>query len=254
MRTIVAGFLGVVVCAGPSIAGHSCGLGESSVGAVFPMPRAAKAIKETGHLTILVLGAGSSSLPGPDGARAAYPARLQAALSAKWPKVEIVVRTDIKRRRTAADMLKDLDADLAATKPSVVVWQTGTSDAVAGVEADAFSEALDSGVTRAQTAGADMVLMNMQYSPRTESMIAVGAYAQAMRAVALQREIPLFDRLSLMKNWSELGMFDFRHAANKLDTARQVHDCIGQLLTDLLVEAIGQASDASGGNASGGNK
>ena len=36
---------------------------------------------------------------------------------------------------------------------------------------------------------ADVILMNMQYSPRTESMIAVGAYADNMRWVAREREV-----------------------------------------------------------------
>lgn len=248
--TIVAGLVGLATCASPLAAQDSypCGLAESAIGAVFPMPRAAKAIKQTRQLTVLVMGAGSSALPGPDGAARAYPARLEAALAGKWPAVKVKVVTDVKRRRTAADMLKSLDAELAAIKPAVLVWQTGTSDAVAGVDPDVFNAALDQGVTKAHAAGTDLALMNMQYSPRTASMIAVGAYAEIMRSVALRREIPLFDRLSLMKTWSELGIFSLRSASNKLDTAQRVHDCIGKLLADLLAEAIGQAGEDQGKN------
>ncbi|MPZ56622.1 MAG: SGNH/GDSL hydrolase family protein [Rhizobiales bacterium] len=241
MKSIVAGLIGLAMCAGPSTAAQDsnpCGLAESAVGAVFPMPRAAKAIEQTGQLTVLVVGAGSSALPGPDGAARAYPARLQVALAGKWPAVKVKVITDVKPRRTAADMLTGLGAVLSAVKPSVVVWQTGTNDAVAGVDPDAFNAALDRGVTRAHAAGADLVLMNTQYSPRTETMIAVGVYGDIMRSVALHREVSLFDRFSVMKTWSELGIFDLRSAANKLDTAQRVHDCIGRLLADLLAEAI----------------
>jgi hypothetical protein len=100
---------------------------------------------------------------------------------------------------------------------------------------------LDRGVELAHKAGVDVVLVNMQYSPRTESMIAVDHYAEAMRWVALQREVPLFDRFAVMKTWSELGVFDLRQATNKLDTAQKVHNCIGYLLADLVNEAISQA-------------
>jgi hypothetical protein len=47
----------------------------------------------------------------------------------------------------------------------------------------------------------------------------------------------------MMKTWSELGTFSLRSAANKLDTAQRVHDCIGKLLADLLAEAIGQPGE-----------
>ena len=42
---------------------------------------------------------------------------------------------------------------------------------------------------------ADVILMNMQYSPRTETMISLSTYADNMRVVARDRDVPLFDRL-----------------------------------------------------------
>ena len=57
---------------------------------------------------------------------------------------------------------------LAAAKPALVVWQTGTVDAMQSVDPDQFSAALDQGINIARSAGADVVLVNAQYSPRTE--------------------------------------------------------------------------------------
>ena len=54
----------------------------------------------------------------------------------------------------------------------------------------------------------------MQYSPRTESIVAVGAYADSMRWVAREREVPLFDRLAIMRHWYDAGQFDL-YAATK---------------------------------------
>jgi len=68
-------------------------------------------------------------------------------------------------------------------------------------------------------------------------MIPLSAYLENMRWVALQREVPLFDRFGIMELWSELGTFNFFSAPNKLDTAVRVHDCIARLLADLIVEA-----------------
>jgi hypothetical protein len=105
------------------------------------------------------------------------------------------------------------------------------------VDTDQFRAALERGINIAHSAGADVVLINAQYSPRTESMIALGTYAENMRWVALQQEVPVFDRFSIMKLWADLGTFDLYSATKKLDIAERVHDCIGWLLSDLIVEA-----------------
>jgi len=211
-----------------------CRVAEHHVENIFALPNVAKAI-EAKQLRILVLGAGSSLLPG--GIGEAYPARLQRALAEKLPGVDVKLAAEVKPKRTAVEMVKALPAALAAAKPQLVVWQTGTADAIQAVDPDQFSQALDRGINTARNAGADVVFINQQYSPRTESMIALGTYAENMRWVAVQQEVPLFDRFSIMKLWADLGTFDLYSATKKLDTAERVHDCIGRLLADLIVEA-----------------
>jgi hypothetical protein len=211
-----------------------CLLDENRPSYVVALPHVAKAIAGR-KLDILVMGSGSSGLPG-SAARKAYPVRLQAALAETLPGVAVKVTADVKSRRTAAAMLQALPAALAATKPALLVWQTGTVDAMQGVSPDRFSDILDEGIARAAEAGADTVLVNSQYSPRTESMIALSTYSETMRWVALLHEIPLFNRFAIMRQWADLGTFELTGAANKLDTAVRVHDCIGRLLADLVIE------------------
>ena len=230
--------LALLVLAGPAWAElpAECGVAAHLVETSYPLPKVRRALAEK-KLNILVVGAGSSQLPGANGEKNAYPARLQQALSDQLPGVEVKVATDIKASRTAAEMVKVLPADLSATKPALLVWQTGTTDAMRAVDPDQFSQALDQGINIARGAGADVVLVNAQYSPRTESMIALSTYSEDMRWVALQQEVPLFDRFSIMRLWSDLGTFDLYSATKKLDIAERVHDCIGRLLADLVIAA-----------------
>jgi GDSL-like lipase/acylhydrolase family protein len=215
-----------------------CRTAEAQVGTAFPLPHAAQALANK-RLSVLVVGAGSSALPGPDGVRKAYPARLQAALAATMPEgIAVTVATDVEPRRSAEQMVRVLAPALANTKPELVIWQTGTVDAVRGVDPDQFSQVLEQGIAMSRTAGADLILVNAQYSPRTESMIALGAYADLMRRVAAQQEVPLFDRFSVMKTWADLGIFDFYAPTKKLDTAEHVHNCMGRLLADLVLESV----------------
>lgn len=230
--------LALLVLAGPAWAEHpaECRVAAHLAVSSFPLPQVARALAAK-KLGILVVGAGSSQLPGLNGVKNAYPARLQQALADNLGGVEVMVTTDVKSTRTAAEMVKALPADLTATKPALLVWQTGTTDAMLAVDPDQFSQALDRGINAAHSAGADVVLLNAQYSPRTELMIALGTYAEDMRWVALQQEVPLFDQFGIMRLWSDFGTFDLYSATKKLDIAEQVHDCIGRLLADFVIAA-----------------
>ena len=235
---MLALLLPALVAAWPAAAEHpaDCKVSDELSVGNFSLPQVAKAIAAK-QLSVLVLGAGSSILPGPNGAKYAYPARLQNALAAKLPGVTVKLASDVKSRRTAPEMLHTLPADLAAAKPALMVWQTGTVDAMEALDPDQFNAALDKGIKLAQSAGADVVLVNSQYSPRTEAMIALGTYEENLRWVAVQHEVPLFDRFSIMKYWGDQGVFDLYTATKKLDIAEQVHDCIGRLLADFVIEA-----------------
>jgi hypothetical protein len=241
--------LALLVLAGPAWAElpAECLVAAHLVEPSYPLPKVAHALAEK-KFNVLVVGAGSSQLPGPNGAKHAYPARLQQALRDQLPGVEVSVATDIKASRTAAEMVKALPAVLSSTKPALLVWQTGTTDAMRAVDPDQFSEALDAGINAAHAAGADVVLVNAQFSPRTESMIALSTYSEDMRWVALQQEVPLFDRFSIMRLWSDLGTFDLYSATKKLDIAERVHDCIGQLLADLVIAAAKPAEPPANGS------
>jgi hypothetical protein len=185
----------------------------------------------------VTLGGTSSSLPGPEGASFAYPARLEAALTRRLPGITVTVTAVTKPRQNAKEMLKTIDQLLLDHKPSLMVWQTGTYDAVQGTDPEEFRASVAEGVEKLQAAGVDAVLVNMQYSPRTESIVAVGAYADGMRWVSREREVPVFDRLAIMRHWYDQGQFDLYKATKDLQMAKSVHDCLGRALAATIIDA-----------------
>jgi lysophospholipase L1-like esterase len=197
----------------------------------------AEAVKKDRRLTIAVVGTGSSILAGPDGPTSAYPARLEAALKQRLPTVAVKVVTLVRTRMTAEDLAKGMAKLLVDEKPDLVIWQTGTLDAIRRIEPDDFRAALEEGVETLHKGGADVILMNMQYSPRTDIMVALGPYADNMRVVAQQHEIPLFDRLAVMRHWSDTGAFDLYAAGKDNVLAQRVHDCIGRGIASMIIDA-----------------
>jgi hypothetical protein len=223
-------------CAAFATGDASCAVAEPLLSVDFPLPRVVAAIKAR-KLDIVVVGSTSSTLPDASGPDKGYPWRLEAALAKKLPDVAVKVTVYAKPREPVAAMQEQLTQSLVSDKPALVIWQTGTVEAMRRTEMDEFRSILDDGIDAAKTAKSDVILMNMQYSPRTELMFAGPPYANAMRFVAMQHEIPLFDRLSIMRHWGELGTFDFNETTRKLDTAAKVHDCIGRLLARQIVES-----------------
>ena len=243
MRTLllaIAGFLAATVGA-LAQDDDACSVAAPLVHAESALSHVAAAIDTAHHLDVVVVGSASSVLPGIAGKRTAYPARLEPLLANRLPGVEVKVGVRAKPRQTAAEMAEQFDKLLAEDKPALVIWQTGTVDAMRGVDPDQFRTTLDDGVGALHTGNADVILMNMQYSPRTESMIAVDTYAEQMLWVAIQREVPLFDRLGIMRHWSELGTFDLFSGDKNPQMAEQVHDCIARLLVDLILDAAKRA-------------
>jgi hypothetical protein len=240
--TIIIAVLATIALVNGAAAAESppaqqCDVPESLIPAEIDLTRVASEIKDRHRLDISILGSASSALSGPDGARFAYPAQLERALRERLPGNEIKVTAHIQSRQTTADMAASVPKILSEDHPALMIWQAGTVDALHGVEPEDFRNSLDQGIEAIAGAGADAIMMNMQYSPRTESMLGVSAYADVMRWVAEQHGILLFDRLAIMRYWSDVGIFDLYAATNGYGMAQRVHECIGRALASQIINA-----------------
>jgi hypothetical protein len=229
---------GIVVSAGnlrAEEAAQSCDVPDSLLATDSSLNKAADAVKNGRPLDILVIGSRSSTIVSSDSS--AYPARLQAALKEKLPQTTVNLSVEIQAKKTAEEMAGSLAKLAEAKRPTLVIWQTGTVDAMRSVDPDDFRSAVDEGVVALQNAGADVILMNPQYSPRTETMISLPPYLDNMRAVAQQHDVPLFDRFAIMHQWNDHGDFDLFSAVHGIDLAMRVHDCLGRALSKFVIDA-----------------
>lgn len=201
-----------------------------------PLPKVADAVKNGQPLDIFVVGSRSSAIVNTSDANA-YPARLQEALKEKLPTVPVNLSVELQPKRTAEEISASFVKLLEGKKPTLIIWQTGTVDAMRSIDPDEFRNAVDEGVAALQKSGADVILMNLQYSPRTETMISVPPYVDNMRVVAQQRDIPLFDRFAIMRQWNEQGDFDLFNPTHGIELAKQVHACLGRALSKFIIDA-----------------
>jgi hypothetical protein len=232
--TLLAGLL-TAAGARAEDAAQSCEVPDYLLTSDSTLPKVADAIKAGHSLDILVVGSRSSTIPTAEAS--AFPGRLQAILREKMPSLTVNVSVELENKKTAEEVAAGLGKLMEAKKPTLVIWQTGTVDAMRSVDPDDFRGAVDEGVAAMRDAGTDVILMNLQYSPRTETMISVPPYLDDMRMVAQQHDVPLFDRFAIMRQWNESGSFDLFSASHGLELAKRVHDCLGRALSKFVIDA-----------------
>ncbi len=194
-------------------------------------------------VTIVAIGGASTEGRAGGGPDYAWPGQLGAALKRNYPAVTITVVNLGKARQTAAAMQARFAKDVLPKKPNLVVWETGTVDAVRNIDLDVFRDTLQRGIAELRPA-AEVVLMDMQFSRLTHAMIDFEPYENAMVQIADVEDIPLFPRNELMRDWSESGEIDYavQDKGARQVVARKLYRCIGETLAVFLVRRPGDGS------------
>jgi hypothetical protein len=165
-----------------------------------------------------------------------YPMFLETALRERLPNYEIRVAVHAEPRKSIKDIVAALPQALEKNKPTLVILQTGTVEAIAGVDPDKYERKLEQAIELITRSGADTILINPQFSPRTSFVTNSGALNERIRRVASYSDVSLFNRYDIMRHWSENNAFDF--TALKADgTYEAVHRCLGRVLADFVSRA-----------------
>jgi len=203
----------------------------------------ADAVRNDRKLSI-VLFSGSPSQTGGTKGRRSYPAYLESALKERLPDVEVKIDVRAKARQTVSELVPLLPAALEETKPTLVIWQVGTVDTLRQSEVETFGRDLRQGLETIAKGGSDAVLMNMQYSPRTDRLVDYTAYLAEIRDGSDAANVPLFDRYEIMRYWNVAGTFDLSSLRDD-GLYEKIHVCIGALLADFILRGAG-LRDAKG--------
>jgi hypothetical protein len=137
-------------------------------------------------------------------------------------------------------MIGRFATDVIPEDPVLVVWETGISDAVRGIEVEEFAAGLQAGIEEIKHRAIDIMLVDMQFSRSTATVIDFERYLTALRRVADLNEVYVFPRYEMMRYWSEQNMFNFDEVAadERARLAARVYDCIGRKLAHAIWLAV----------------
>ncbi|HIJ62395.1 MAG TPA: SGNH/GDSL hydrolase family protein [Rhodospirillaceae bacterium] len=206
------------------------------------LPRTAAALRDGKALTVVALGSSSTQGFGATAPEKAYPAQLAMILGQHFPRSPITVLNRGVGGDTADKMLARLNRDVFAAKPDLVIWQTGTNDAIRLADPVHFMAVLNVGVRLILAHGIDLMLMDPQYAPRYVAAPRFRDFVETMRQVAGEHRVALFRRFEATKAWTE----DARFSPVKLTTTDGLHPtdanyrCTAVLLAEELIRAAAE--------------
>lgn len=235
-----AGWAAVAGSARAAAGDEACEVPDSLTYVDFRLPRVAAAIGAKGPLRIVVIGTASSMGAGVSEPAKAYPLQLTDEIGRRFPSVRLSLVNASRRGDTAAMMADRFGRDVIAEAPHLVVWQTGSVDAMRGVDADAFADTLVRGIERLRAQEIDAILMDDQYNPAAESVLRREHYRQRMQWLAQAYDVPLFRRHDIMLYWDQNDVIDLSAgtATEQRRNADLVNRCIAVLLANMIESAV----------------
>jgi acyl-CoA thioesterase I len=249
-RTLAALALVGLAAAAPVLlapGGHSagaafdrCAIPPELDGLTAPLPHVAARLSAGLPLTIVALGSSSTEGRGASSPARSYPSRLAAFLKARFPRVRIRVINRGVGGEVASEMLARLDRDVLAAKPDLVIWQLGTNSVLHDLEPADEAEIARNGIERLRAAGADVMLMDLQYAPAVLLHPRYRDMLRLLAAVADSEDVALVRRFGMMRQWAEDGRMSLgvMLAADRLHMSDTSYDCLAQQVGRSIVAAL----------------
>jgi hypothetical protein len=207
-----------------------------------PLSALSRAAGRGQPIRVLVVGSASVTGPGGSGAEAAWPSRLAALLTMRLAPIEVTIEVEGGRGMVAADHLRLLRKSLPRFRPQLVVWQVGTIEAARGLPRDELGDALLLGIAEARAVGAEVVLMDPQFSRFLRTNADVETYRDMMRLAAAAGGAQLFSRWEIMHAWAERERLDVERAPRSRRTAMtdELNDCLARALTEFILDGMAE--------------
>jgi lysophospholipase L1-like esterase len=214
--------------------------GAKSMGS---LPHVASKLASGEPVMIVAFGSSSTAGYGATSPEFNYPNRLAAQLHRQYPSADITVVNRGQGGEDAPEMMKRLQTSVLDMKPDLVIWQVGTNAVLRNLDPAETAKLVEQGIARIQAAGADLVLVDPQYSPRvTERAESASQIIKLLGKVAQLRHVGFFPRFEVMREWHEQQSIpiDGFVIADGLHMNDWGYACFAQLLGDDIIKSVGQ--------------
>lgn len=221
---------------------RACSMPPDMLEEARPLQAASRAL-ELGQLRILVMGSASVVQAATGEAATTWPTRLEAALARRYNEARITVLVRGSRGASVTDNLQRLKDALREYTPALVLWQAGTVELSRGMDPHEMTEVMREGLEAIRRAGADLIVMDQQYSRFLRANANVEPYRDRLRLLAASSGAALFPRYDLMRHWVETGALDLERVArgDRAAALERLNGCLGEAVAQLVIRGLSEA-------------
>jgi len=205
----------------------------------YPLRHTARRLTNGEPLVIVAIGSSSTAGAGASSAAATYPSRLAVELALRFPGHDITVLNRGVNGEETNNMVARFATDVIAAHPDLVIWQVGTNSVLRDHPLTPHSAALHEGIAELRHAGADVVLIDMQFAPRVLAKSETRGMQDQIALIAKEEGVDLFRRFALMRNWHEVQHipFDAFVSPDRLHMNDWSYACVAKVLANAISEA-----------------
>jgi lysophospholipase L1-like esterase len=207
------------------------------------LPHVAAKLVAGKPVVIVAFGSSSTQGFGSTSPEFTYPNRLATQLRRQYPGADITVLNRGKGGEDAPEMMKRLQTEVIDINPDMVIWQVGTNAVLRNLDPAETAKLVEDGIGRIQAAGADLVLVDPQYSPAVNAKAEnASRMVKLLGKVAELRHVGFFPRFEVMRDWHEGQSIPFESfvVADGLHMNDWGYACFAQLLGDDIIKSVGQ--------------
>jgi acyl-CoA thioesterase I len=204
-----------------------------------PLLHTARRLATGEPLVIVAIGSSSTAGAGASSPAASYPSRLAVELKKLFPGHDITVLNRGVNGEETHDMMARFATGVVAEHPQLVLWQVGTNSVLRDHPLGTHAAQLREGIEQLKATGADLVLIDPQYSPRVLAKPETPGMVDQIALAAKDEHVDLFHRFAVMRDWHEAqhDSFDIFVSPDGLHMNDWGYACWAKLLANAIADA-----------------
>ena len=207
-----------------------------TISGAVPLPNVQRVLKERKTIRIMTIGASSSALMQSTGE--SYFKVIEGVLEKTIPGLDIQIVDRGISGELASDAGDRMKTEVALANPDLVLWQLGSSDALAQVSVEQFETAVEQAVIWLKAHGVDVALVGVQYVRSLTKDPHYQAIRAATSRVAERQQVLRIGRYEAMQVIEQGRNMSAEERPNEFAITEQGYACLSEYIVRAITSGI----------------
>jgi acyl-CoA thioesterase-1 len=209
------------------------GMAEASS---IPLPNVTKALKDSKTIRILTIGASESG--GRHSVRGSYQDLIERTLERTFKGLNVILIRRGISGELAANAARRMKIEVAFNKPDLVLWQVGTSDALAYVPVEDLKTTITDAVRWLKDHRIDVVLVGLHYSSRMAQDPGYQAIREMIRQVGDAEKVLRIRRYEAAELILQAQSIEERNQTNEFAQTEAGYTCMAEYVARAITSGV----------------